>query len=235
MTEAPEKRDGVAAPGFEVLVRHYEACLDRHGATPLGVDWPGPRDLETRFSAMLALLDGLPGRPVLLDLGCGPGLLVDYLAAIGRLDSIDYRGIDLSPRMIEAAKARLPGIDFECRDIVADPLPEQSVDVVLMNGILTERRSLAKSRMAELAQALVAAAFRAARAAIAFNVMSVHVDWEREDLFHWPFDDVAAFLRRDVSRHYAFHADYGLHEYLVTVRRDPARPVPVDPVQWRLR
>jgi len=29
---------------------------------------------------------------------------------------------------------------------------------------------------------------------LGFNVMSKHVDWEREDLFHWGFDEVAAFL-----------------------------------------
>ena len=225
----------MTTPGFEVLVSHYEACLERHGATPRGVDWPSARDLETRFSVMLGLLDGLPGRPVVLDLGCGPGLLVDYLAASGRLGAVAYRGIDLSARMVEAAKARLPGLDFSCRDILADPLPERSVDVVVMNGVLTERRSLTKPRMEELAQSLVVAAFRAARVGIAFNVMSSHVDWERDDLFHWPFDEAAAFLRRAVSRHYAFRADYGLYEYVVTVRRDPLRPAPIDPAEWRVR
>src|SRR5690348_4328639 len=100
----------MTTPGFEVLVSHYEACLERHGATPRGVDWPSARDLETRFSVMLGLLDSLPGRPVVLDLGCGPGLLVDYLVASGRLGAVAYRGIDLSARMVEAAKARLPGL-----------------------------------------------------------------------------------------------------------------------------
>ena len=77
--------------------------------------------------------------------------------------------------------------------------------------------------MTELAQSLIAAAFRAARIGIAFNVMSAHVDRERADLFHWPFDALAAFLKRDVSRHYSFRADYGLYEYTCFVRRAPRR------------
>jgi hypothetical protein len=137
--------------------------------------------------------------------------------------------------MIEAARGRCPGIDFACRDILAEPLADRSVDVVVMNGVLTERRSLPKPRMVELAQSLVAASFEVARVGIAFNVMSSHVDWEREDLFHWSFDEVASFLRRTVSRHYAFRADYGLYEYLVTVRRCPVLPTPVDPAAWRMQ
>ena len=29
---------------------------------------------------------------------------------------------------------------------------------------------------------------------IAFNVMTKHVDWERDDLFHLPFDQLAEWL-----------------------------------------
>jgi SAM-dependent methyltransferase len=218
--------------GFEVLVRHYEACLDRHGSTPEGVDWPTSHDLEARFGVMLGILDRVSERPVLLDLGCGPGLLVDYLTAQGRLERLDYRGIDLSPRMIEAAEARWPSLQFACRDILADPLPDGGVDVILMNGVLTERRSLSQTRMIELAQALVIAAFKAARCGIVFNVMNSHVDWERDDLFYWPFDEVAAFLKRAVSRHYQFRADYGLYEYAVFVHHEAQRPQPLEKTEW---
>jgi len=218
--------------GFDVLVQHYEECLDRHGATPKGVDWPTGHDLEARFGAMLGILDRTTERPVLLDLGCGPGLLVDYLAAQDRLGTVAYRGIDLSPRMIDAAKERWPDQDFTCRDILADPLPEGSVDFIAMNGVLTERRSLSQARMIDLAQTLIEAAFKTARRGIVFNVMNSHVDWERDDLFYWPFDELAAFLKRSVSRHYQFRADYGLYEYMVFVHHDARRPTPIEPTEW---
>jgi hypothetical protein len=50
--------------------------------------------------------------------------------------------------------------------------------------------------------------------------MSHHVDWQRDDLFHLPFDTLAAFLRTEVSRHFLFRADYGLYEYTVYVYRE---------------
>jgi SAM-dependent methyltransferase len=217
---------------WNTIVRHYETCLKEHGATPRGADWPNSADLAARFGVMLELLAGAGERPVLLDLGCGPGLLLDYLTATGGIDRVQYRGIDLSKSMIETARRRWPSHEFSCLDIVASPPPEQSVDIVIMNGVLTERVSLSVKAMTDLAESLVAAAFRLARVGIAFNVMNAHVDWQRDDLFHWPFDALAGFLKREVNANYEFRADYGLFEYTCFVRRHPRRPASPRAEKW---
>jgi SAM-dependent methyltransferase len=230
MPDANGRATGEAS--WEPIVRHYESCLAQHGTSPKGVDWPNANDLAARFGIMLELIEGIE-RPALLDVGCGPGLLVDYLTATDAIDRVDYEGIDLSEAMIAAARTRWPGQRFACRDIIKQPLAEQSVDIVIMNGVLTERISLTVEAMTSLAQALVLAAFRCARIGIAFNVMSAHVDWQRDDLFHWPYDDLAAFLKREVSRHYSLRADYGLYEYTCFVRREPRRAdAPTDEAWW---
>jgi SAM-dependent methyltransferase len=218
---------------WSALVTHYERCLERYGPTPQGVDWPNVPDLAVRFHTLLGLLDGAAPepRPVLLDLGCGPGLLLDYLRATGRLETVEYRGIDLSPSMVEAACARWPNHDISCRDVVKNPLPEHSVDYVIMNGVLTEKQTLSHEAMARIAKELIVAAFTAARVGIAFNAMSRHVDWQRPELFHWGFDELSVFLREHISRHYAFRSDYGLYEYTAFVWRAPRRP-PALPHGW---
>jgi SAM-dependent methyltransferase len=220
---------------WEILRAHYERCFEQHGTTPSGVDWPDALDLEARFATQLDVLQSVPtsvGRPSLLDLGCGPGLLLDYMAASGRQVMLDYRGVDISESMISAAKARWPGHAFEVRDIVANPLPDASVDVAILNGVLTERRGIARERMVDMARELATAAFKAVRHGIAFNAMSRHVDWEREDLFHWGFDEVAAFLKRDVTRHVRFRADYGLYEFTAFAWHHPLRPEPCARADW---
>jgi SAM-dependent methyltransferase len=220
------------------LKDHYERSLQAAGATPQGVDWPSGRDLEARFETQLGVLAGVPAGdepPLVLDLGCGPGLLLDYLAARGRLDSIRYLGVDISPAMVNAARARWPGHSFEVRDVTAEPLEPESVDVALMNGVLTVRREIPRERMVEMAEAVVLAAFRAARHGIAFNAMSLHVDWQRDDLFHWGFDEVAAFLKREATRHVAFRADYGLYDFTAFAWRRPQRPPPCANETWWVR
>lgn len=218
--------------GWDAIVRHYESCLAAHGASPRGVDWPNGADLAARFEVMLEMLENAGEKPDLLDLGCGPGLLLDYLEATGRAEQVRYRGIDLSHAMVGAARARWPRHDFSRRDILETPLPEQSVDIVVMNGVLTERVSLSVAAMTKLAERLIAAAFLSARIGIAFNVMNAHVDRTRDDLFHWPFDALAAFLKREVSRHVSFRADYGLYEYTCFVRRAPRRGALPDAEGW---
>jgi SAM-dependent methyltransferase len=220
---------------WRVITEHYEKCLRQHGATPAGVDWPSGADLAARFGVMLELLAEAGERPELLDVGCGSGLMLDYLAATGALHRVAYRGIDLSEDMIRMAQSRWPENAFSCRDIVAEPLADQSADVVIMNGVLTERISLGVETMTKMAQSLVAAAYRIARVGIAFNVMNAHVDWQRNDLFHWPFDDLASFLKREVSRHYVLRADYGLYEYTCVVRRHPKRPTSPSAENWWVR
>lgn len=209
------------SPNYRIIVDHYDACFDRYGATAQGVDWPNEDDLATRFDVMLGVIREEEAKPSLLDIGCGPGLLLDHISQRG-ID-LDYVGLDLSAKMIAAAKARHPGHRFLTRDLLRDPLPAQEFDYAVMNGVLTEKLSLSQAEMTVFAQSLIKAAFETVRVGLAFNVMTKHVDWERDDLFHWPFDDVARFLKAEVSRHVIFRADYGLWEYTVYVYRTPNR------------
>jgi SAM-dependent methyltransferase len=88
--------------------------------------------------ANIAFELALPIESRILDLGCGPGWLVEYLARFG----YDVTGVDISPALIEIARERLgrvpyavsPGKDLKYRfiahDIEAAPLNEK-FDVVL--------------------------------------------------------------------------------------------------------
>jgi SAM-dependent methyltransferase len=207
----------MSKPAYHTLVDHYTACFKAHGATPKGVDWPKEEDAAIRHGVMLGVRESDPCS--VLDLGCGYGALKDYIDQHRLI--IDYRGIDLSEPLLAEAKRRHPDTEFELRDILRDPLPEESVDYVVMNGVLTERRELSFDAMEDFARKLIWQAFQACRAGIAFNVMSKHVDYERDDLFHWPFDRAAEFLRAELSPHYSFRADYGLYEYTAYVYRRP--------------
>jgi trans-aconitate 2-methyltransferase len=80
---------------------------------------------------LAAVPDGYGGRAV--DLGCGPGNSTEVLST--KLPAARVNGVDSSPDMIEAARKRLPRLEFAVEDIGAwrDPGP---FDVILANAVL---------------------------------------------------------------------------------------------------
>jgi hypothetical protein len=64
----------------------------------------------------------------------------------------------------------------------------------------------------ELHAADARSVFAKTRVRLAFNVMSKHVDWEREDLVHLLFDLLVGFLGREQSLNCVFRNDDGLYE-----------------------
>lgn len=211
-------------PPYYQIAEHYEACLKQHGPTHRGLDWPNADDLAVRSGVMLGVCRQIDKTPIsILDLGCGIGLLVDYLKERGLEKTFAYRGVDLSKEMAAVASSRHPGRMFETRDVLKEPLPPGSADYVIMNGLLTVKATLSYEAMELFAHAIIKAAFDTCRQGIVFNVMSAHVDWKRDDLFHWPYDKAVAFLSERCSRHLVIRADYGLYEYTVYVYREPNR------------
>ncbi len=79
--------------------------------------------------ACLELLGDVSGRTV-LDAACGPGLYAEELVARGAR----VLGLDLSPRMIELCRKRVPSGEFHVHDLARplDRLPDGSVDLVLL-------------------------------------------------------------------------------------------------------
>jgi len=76
----------------------------------------------------------LPPQGKVLDLGCGLGHLLAYLDE-NQLPHEDYRGIDVSERMVKKATDRL-GERFEQRDILKRPLGPGSFDTGYILSVL---------------------------------------------------------------------------------------------------
>lgn len=205
----------------QILKEHYESTLAKHGPNHKGMDWPDEKDAEKRYEVMLDFAK-INNPWYTLDLGCGSGLLINYLKKNYQYScSYGYRGIDISPLMIAKAKESWPDFQFEQRDILKTPLPDNSFDYVIMNGVLTAKASNTQEEMWGFAKKMIKAAFKTSKIGIAFNVMSKHVDWERDDLFHVGFDEMATFLRKEVSKNFVFRQDYGLYEYCVYCYKEP--------------
>ena|SRR6266480_822580 len=202
------------------IVAHYESCLEQHGDTHLGVDWPKKKDAETRYRVMLDIIRREDeGRTVrLLDFGCGASHLYEHIKARENRNII-YSGLDLSDKFVQLSRNKFPHNAYYCADLLDGRAEIPSFDYIVMNGVFTEKNALTFDEMFSYFKHLVTRVFEKAEIGIAFNVMSKHVDWEREDLFHLPFDLLAAFLKQQLTRNFVIRNDYGLYEYTTYVYR----------------
>ena len=201
---------------YKILKDHYEKRLMEFGPNSRGMDWPNHEDLEKRFKVltdMISFSETENQKRSLLDLGCGAGLLVDFLQQNDKI--VNYYGVDISEKMIEVAKKLHPDCSFEVRDILIKPYNSAQFDYVIMNGLLTEKQSMSQFQMVEFAQNIILNSFNCCSEGIAFNIMSTHVDWKRDDLFHWELDGLVEFLVKNCSRKIKIMMDYGLFEYTV--------------------
>lgn len=203
---------------YKELQLHYEQCMERHGPTAKGMDWPNQQDLSKRFGTHLSIAYE-SDRTSLLDLGCGVGLLIDYLVEQDLTRKFDYLGSDISPRMVEVAREMHPSYSFEVRDILVNPYANDQFDYVLINGVLTEKQGMSQSQMMDFAKQFILSAFNSCRLGVSFNVMSSHVDWTRADLFHLELDEIVSFLVKNCSRKIRIMMDYGLYEYTVHLKK----------------
>jgi SAM-dependent methyltransferase len=76
--------------------------------------------------ALLTALVELAGPGTIADVGCGPGHVTRFLAAL-RSDAgrhPDVLGIDLSPGMIGVARAHAPGLAFAVGSMLSLPVPD---------------------------------------------------------------------------------------------------------------
>ncbi|GIX48266.1 MAG: hypothetical protein KatS3mg131_2477 [Candidatus Tectimicrobiota bacterium] len=103
------------------------------------VDTHGER-FHAGFWALVAqeVMPRLPAQPVVVDLGCGPGLFLRDL--LQRYPHVRGYGYDVTPAMIAHAQQLGcgPQVTFAVHDVTAQPLPlaPASVDLVCMTAVL---------------------------------------------------------------------------------------------------
>jgi len=206
------------------IVEHIENCFDKYGDTYKGMDWPKSEDVFIRYRVMLELIKNSENIEnfTLLDLGCGTGKLNEYLVEKKShlpdySAKLNYSGLDISEKFIEIARKKFPENDFYCLDLLDTTTVLPTFDFVIMNGVFTEKRDLSFEDMFNYFKRLVRRVSRITKTGFAFNVMSKQVDWERDDLFHLPIDDMADFLVNEISRNFVVRNDYGLYEYTTYV------------------
>jgi SAM-dependent methyltransferase len=215
-------------PDAPMTTQRYisEACeedLLKYGDSFRGAGYTkSAAEAEQRYALMLGVVQEVDEPLTLLDFGCGLGHLLDHLERAPRYRHVQYTGLDLSSKYLEAAKARRPDGAFLQLDVLESDTSLPDFDYIIMNGVFNFRGRVPEHSMFQYWQRLSSVVFKHCRRGMAFNVMSRLVDWQRDDLFHLSFDAMAQHVGQALSRHFVVRHDYGAYEYTTYVYRSPS-------------
>jgi SAM-dependent methyltransferase len=173
------------------IASYYDALVDRFGHDPRAVD-ASSRDSLLRRYRVLAEATDLTGKSV-LEVGCGLGDLGAYL--IEQFPGLDYRGVDLSPRMIAEGRRSHPLLDLRVANVL-DLGPGDGADVVLAQGIFYLLCDDAEAKAFEL----IAAMLGLARETCAFTALSAWAPVQDADEFYLDPVRLVAHCRRLPAR-----------------------------------
>lgn len=225
-----------AEPAFDYrgLVAAMEHNLLLHGDTFRGAGWTmreDDADLQRRI-----MLDGIRPewpRPLrLLDFGCGASHLYEHIQTRG-LTGLQYAGLDLSSQYLALCRSKFPDISYYDLDVLDPGVVLPSFDYVILNGVFHYKAEQSHDAAWRYCRQLLSRISAIATRGFAFNVVSPHVDWESDYLFHVPIGTLTDYIASDISRNFTVRHDYGLYEYSVYVYRDTARPDNAMPVHVR--
>ena len=150
------------------IAAYYDGLVDAYGHDPRAVDASSRASLDVRYTALCAVTD-LTGKRV-LEVGCGFGDLGAFI--LERFEGVSYRGVDLSPRMVEEGRRAHPDLQLDVANVLDLPAVER-YDVVLAQGIFYLLREDPEARMRELVERM----FALASEAVAFTAISA---WSAE-------------------------------------------------------
>ena len=187
--------------------RHYEKRL-RPGRDNYDVlDWGSATSQRARFSVLVEnvfakkppkklakdsakdFAKKLAGKS-LLDVGCGLGDLLSFLQERG-ID-VDYTGVDLSEKMLDAARRLHGDAQFVCTDVFAGQAPPPGqFDVVFCSGALN--LNLGNNR--EFLPQAIEALLRPAREHAVFNLLHVRARTPDERYFYHDPEEVLPIVR----------------------------------------
>ncbi|MDJ0677007.1 MAG: class I SAM-dependent methyltransferase [Calothrix sp. MO_167.B42] len=190
------------------LKQHYLPLLQQHGSTFRAVDWGSSRGQTIRFQVLLEVGDVLNAS--ILDIGCGVGHLVEYLAEIGYRGN--YIGIDTLPEMVAAARVCYPNWQFQEGDILNSETKWQA-DYVLGSGLFTFGDK-------QLMEMTVKAMFNVCNQALAFNSLSSWATQKESGEFY--ADPLATVeFCRTLTPWVILRHDYMHHDFTIYMYREP--------------
>src|SRR5262245_20064995 len=100
-----------------------------------------------RYALMLGVIRERDTPVTILDLGCGLGHLLDFIESHAGYRHLQYTGLDISSRYLDAARARRLHHEFILMDVLESDEQLPIFDYVVLNGVFNFRGPIERDDM----------------------------------------------------------------------------------------
>lgn len=194
--------------------RVYTENFKIFGDSPRGTFQNDRHTQHLRFERLLSHIAPQEGRFTIHDVGCGIAHLHDFL--LDRDIAHEYSGTEIVQEMIDAARAKHPGVRFYNRDILLESC-EDEYDYVVLSGVFNIPGNVPVPDWKQFAFALISKMFSMCRRAIAFNFLTAHNTFSSPDLAYFKPEEIFEFCVENLSRFVVLDHGYPLYEFSITV------------------
>lgn len=207
----------------QAQIDYFEGLLAKHGENHQALDWNSRESQQLRYKIFQEIfIYGKKASSIsLLDLGCGLGDLYGFLKKEKLLAKhrIKYRGYDISPKLIAAAKKKYSEASFEVKDILSER-GLSKVDYIFCSGIFNIRTTETESHL-EFVKNMLLRMYDLVNYGVAVNFLSEGAlplsDWDdlNSGRYHYFKPEEIIRFCRFICGQYILRHDYHLGDFTV--------------------
>lgn len=193
----------------KINLDYYNVKIAEHGQDVRAL-WNSLQSQQERFKTLSEIGDF--NSSSILDVGCGFG---DFYLFLKEQDvhPKKYVGIDMNPRMIAIASARLPGVTIEVKDILDDEL-KGKYDYVVASGIF----SLETPNWQAVAEKIIGKMYQLSEIAVGVNFLSSFTTGEKLTDRHYANPaDIVSFVSKNLSTRIVLRHDYRPNDFTLYI------------------
>lgn len=201
---------------------YYDAIIAEHGPVPQGVGWRNKESQYLKFEQLYRIVDK-PQTPFSInELGCGYGAFVDFLDE--KQARATYLGHDISPQMIDAARAHLEGGRRSVRWSLHLNEPMTPADYTITSGIFNANigengAAIDKDEWEKYILATLDEMNDKSLFGFSFNMQTTYSDYFTQYYYGDPCFYFDHCMKR-YSRHVALLHDYKLFDFTILVTKE---------------
>jgi hypothetical protein len=195
----------------------YNNNISEFGIDPKSVGWGTQEKINMRFKQLFHMIEHKSQPFSLNELGAGYGEAVRYCLN-NKLNIIEYLGLDISEKMLEAAEDYLS--DFKNKRLILRADLFERKDYALASGIFNVRFHAEQAEWEKYIIGILHNINEYSSKGFSFNMLTNYVDYKLENLYYGDPLFYFDYCKKNFSKNVDLLHDYNMYEFTIVVKKN---------------